>query len=240
MRTTVRTILAIAAAGYALVVANEAGAQARQEKYQLNIERRPLTAVLTQFGMQTGFYVHMIDYSAQQVEMLVGPLTGLYTAEEAMEQITRQGGVSFKRVNDTFVITASSARSCKRPSSKLRPRLRQQRPQPFLVANGGPRPRRSAGRLWTGHPSKKSSLPAQRRSENIQEVPISIAVLNDEVLDSRGVNNLQDLSRAVPGLSVQETGFERRVSIRGIGNVFRFLFDDRHVCRRGGGRWATR
>src|SRR5262245_40687937 len=108
MRTTIRTILAIAAAGCALAVATGAEAQTRQEKYQLNIERRPLTAVLTQFGIQTGFFVHMNTHDSQQRDVLVGPLTGLYTAEEAMEQITREGGVSFKRVDDTFVITESS------------------------------------------------------------------------------------------------------------------------------------
>jgi iron complex outermembrane recepter protein len=61
---------------------------------------------------------------------------------------------------------------------------------------------------------------AQKRVETLQEVPISIAVLSGEAIDSRGINDLQDLSYSVPGLFVNETGFERRVSIRGIGNVF--------------------
>ena len=62
---------------------------------------------------------------------------------------------------------------------------------------------------------------ATKRAQNIQDVPISILALQGEDLVAQGIGDLQSLSFAVPGLLVSETGsFQRRISIRGIGNTF--------------------
>ncbi len=62
---------------------------------------------------------------------------------------------------------------------------------------------------------------AQKREQNIMDVPIAIAALGGEELEARGIENLEDLSFAVPGLLVADSGsISRRISIRGIGNVF--------------------
>jgi iron complex outermembrane receptor protein len=65
---------------------------------------------------------------------------------------------------------------------------------------------------------------AQKRAENILSVPISITAVSEAILDQRGVKDIDDLSRLVPGVSLitpavattpQSTGV-RVVSIRGI------------------------
>jgi iron complex outermembrane recepter protein len=64
---------------------------------------------------------------------------------------------------------------------------------------------------------------ARRRDENLQVVPISIAVLNATQLDQQSVLTASDLSRVVPGLSIQSTGANRAdttFSIRGQGQTF--------------------
>ena len=62
---------------------------------------------------------------------------------------------------------------------------------------------------------------ATKRKQNIQDVPISIFALKGEKLAAQGITDLQSLSFAVPGLLVDDSGSQnRRISIRGVGNVF--------------------
>src|ERR1700689_3890298 len=64
---------------------------------------------------------------------------------------------------------------------------------------------------------------ARRREENLQVVPISIAVLNAPQLDQLSVLPAGDLSRVTPGLSIQSTAANRAditFSIRGQGETF--------------------
>lgn len=59
---------------------------------------------------------------------------------------------------------------------------------------------------------------AQRRSENLQKVPIVVSVATSEELAQSGVNNIQDLKILTPGLEVQSnTGYALPI-IRGVGS----------------------
>lgn len=60
---------------------------------------------------------------------------------------------------------------------------------------------------------------AQRREENLSNVPISVTALNQESLDERGVRNIADLSRIAPAVSFVE-GFAgtTEIAIRGISS----------------------
>lgn len=59
---------------------------------------------------------------------------------------------------------------------------------------------------------------AQRRSENIQKVPISISVVSGEALDSAAVVRFEDLSSSIPNFSVSANANSDTVSIRGINS----------------------
>lgn len=61
---------------------------------------------------------------------------------------------------------------------------------------------------------------AQKRSERLVDVPMSIAVVGEEELADRGVATLQDLSFAVPGLTMSEVGGPGSYTIflRGLAN----------------------
>src|ERR1700733_15030305 len=62
---------------------------------------------------------------------------------------------------------------------------------------------------------------AQKRSENLQDVPISVIVLSAEQLQNAGVTNIKNLEILTPGLTVTSTTSENSTSvrIRGIGTV---------------------
>ncbi|MGE0384480.1 MAG: TonB-dependent receptor [Gammaproteobacteria bacterium] len=63
------------------------------------------------------------------------------------------------------------------------------------------------------------TVTAQRRTENLQKVPVAVQSLMAEDLDSRGVSNMMELQRATPSLTVGQTGCCTSPFIRGVGSV---------------------
>lgn len=61
---------------------------------------------------------------------------------------------------------------------------------------------------------------AQKRAENVREVPIAISVVSGEVLDSGGYNNLLDVAKLTPSIAYVQSADPRTTtfSIRGIGS----------------------
>ena len=61
---------------------------------------------------------------------------------------------------------------------------------------------------------------AQKRSENVRDVPLSISVLSSDQLEKQHIANYGDLARTVPGLSFTNTGSSglSRITLRGISS----------------------
>lgn len=60
---------------------------------------------------------------------------------------------------------------------------------------------------------------AQRRSENLQDVPIAVSAVSAGTLRSVGVTGLSNINVAVPSLSVQSANGYLALHIRGIGSI---------------------
>lgn len=58
---------------------------------------------------------------------------------------------------------------------------------------------------------------AERRAEDVQDVPISIVALSGDTLRERQVDTLADLTSEVPSLSFVDNGLTKFVNIRGVG-----------------------
>jgi len=62
---------------------------------------------------------------------------------------------------------------------------------------------------------------AQKRAQNVQDVPVAISAFSAEMLETRGISNPQDLQEAVPNLSIGEQtnlGGTAKVTLRGVGS----------------------
>jgi len=70
-------------------------------------------------------------------------------------------------------------------------------------------------------PLEEIVVTSQKRSENLKEVPVSISVLSGATLNSTAISNVDDLSRAVPGLSIQANGTEgnAQLQLRGVSST---------------------
>lgn len=58
---------------------------------------------------------------------------------------------------------------------------------------------------------------AQRRTENLQRVPVAATALNGDALADRGITGVGGLEAAAPAVSITDAGITQAVNIRGIG-----------------------
>jgi outer membrane receptor protein involved in Fe transport len=66
---------------------------------------------------------------------------------------------------------------------------------------------------------------AQKRSQSLMDVPISVNVVGAEQISNSGITNLNDLSDFVPNLSMNQTGLGTNVTIRGISSGINPAFE---------------
>ena len=71
---------------------------------------------------------------------------------------------------------------------------------------------------------------AQRRSERLTDVPISITALSGDQLASAGVRDARDLSSVVPGLNFATNGAFAQPTVRGIGTTVSSAGSDANVA----------
>ena len=66
---------------------------------------------------------------------------------------------------------------------------------------------------------EKVTVTAEKRAQDVQDVPIAIAALTSEMLDERGIDEPQQLQAVVPGLSIGEVSLSSytKVTLRGVG-----------------------
>ncbi|MEP5569614.1 MAG: TonB-dependent receptor, partial [Halioglobus sp.] len=82
---------------------------------------------------------------------------------------------------------------------------------------------------------------AQKRVESVQDIPITVNVINNDVLDSFVIRNTNDLADSVPGLTIQSTPQNlAQVAIRGLGSGSAAESLDQSVGLFVDGIWAGR
>ena len=75
----------------------------------------------------------------------------------------------------------------------------------------------NAGRVASANTTEEIIVTAQKRRENIQNVPIAITAVTGETLTNIGITNTQDLARVVPGLTIDNSLGGTRIHLRGVG-----------------------
>lgn len=62
------------------------------------------------------------------------------------------------------------------------------------------------------------NVTAQRRRQNIQEVPIAVSVISPAVLDTQRIESVSDIGKLVPSMNITRSGKVPSIFLRGIGN----------------------
>ena len=191
-----------------------------------------LPAALLRYSEQSG--VQVTSPAELLVDRQSPGVKGDLSAERALTQLLVGTGLEFEEIDATTVaihVSHGAGESHQGPHGNLSApqkvadvRLAQASDRPNTVQSVPSSDNNGAASDAGPAPLEEVIVTAQKRSENILSVPISITAVNEAVLDQRGVKDIDDLSRLVPGLSLitpavsttpQSTG-ERVISIRGI------------------------
>ena len=66
---------------------------------------------------------------------------------------------------------------------------------------------------------------AQKRTEKLQDVPISVQVVAGNALSEKNVDTMEELSQTVPGLHIVKSQYSTVLNLRGIGSGVNGSFD---------------
>jgi outer membrane receptor protein involved in Fe transport len=84
--------------------------------------------------------------------------------------------------------------------------------------------------LTEGSALEAVTVTAQKRTEDVQKIPISISVMTRPKITERGINSFDNALRQMPGVEVQGLAQGAQVYIRGIGSSIDPTFADPSVA----------
>jgi outer membrane receptor protein involved in Fe transport len=175
-------------AGAALLVC--AGSAHADDAKRINIAPQSLASALHEFGVQSGYQV-LFKASATTAKTSPGAVAE-GDMEVALSQLLAGTGMSFRRAGDVFLIEPEGASD----------------PQSGSAAGDGADQGTVQALIVT----------AQKREENIQDVPIAMSAFSQEELTRSQVAGGPDLITQVPNMTFTKTNFSSySIQIRGIG-----------------------
>jgi iron complex outermembrane recepter protein len=142
--------------------------------------------------------------------------SGDLTTDEALTQLLRGTGLTYRHSGDNGISIEPAAKGSSKRS-------------PGKTATGGFRDRVRMAQVDQGKiVGQEATAPedttleevvitAERRSENLQRVPIAATALQGSDLEGKAVTQLNDLQYASPSLSIGNFGPSNAVNIRGVG-----------------------
>jgi outer membrane receptor protein involved in Fe transport len=172
-----------------LALLSSGGIAVAQENAKFNIAPQPLSSALNEFAVQSPW---PILYTTQMTGgKITAGVSGETNPEIALNTLLAGTGLSYRREGDTFLIVRADAD-----------------PQSGSAAGGGA----DSGTV------QALIVTAQKREEDIQDVPIAISAFTQEDLTRSQVAGGPDLMTQVPNFTFTKTNFSSySIQIRGIG-----------------------
>ncbi|MFA7601442.1 MAG: TonB-dependent receptor [Novosphingobium sp.] len=191
-------------AGIGISIAAPAAQAAAQEQVRsFDIPRQPLNSALTAFARQAdAIVVASSNLTASKQSQAVH---GTMPARAALERMLEgsglaatagaDGGYVIKRARVATVRPAAISRIAPEPAA---------RPEAQGDTSGG---------------LDDIVVTAQRREENLQDVPVAVSVVSGALLESSGIANTDAISQAVPAVQMQRSGPSGLFYVRGVGTT---------------------
>jgi outer membrane receptor protein involved in Fe transport len=226
----------------AVAILFAAGAAAAAETYQLDIPAQPLSKALQTFAEQSG--IQIVYYAQVAQGRTASRVAGTLSAQEALTQLLTGTNLKFETVNaDTVAIrqvtlegggsgkdgmTEGTAQAGSALSQEYGARLAQ---SDASSGTGGGAQGASEGQKGDEAGAENVKLEeivvtAQKRKENLQDVPISISVLGGGDLDRSTLEGVSEALNRVAGVSVVETsqGGGSQIAVRGVSSSYAHFF----------------
>ena len=205
--TLARCLLCFAGLAAAL---NAPAAEPADQVANINIPAQPMQEALNEFARQTGLQIVVRDTDVPP-GLVSTPVSGLLTAASALDKLLTSSGLNYQFLNPRTV-AIRVAKPAPKSSSRTPPPLHLAQSESASssdVADAGV----SAGAL------QEVVVTAQKRVQSANDVGMSITAITQETLAQRGIRDIFDLAREVPGLSVSPSGQGPSVvyTLRGVG-----------------------
>jgi Outer membrane cobalamin receptor protein len=190
-----RTFLAGALACLALTLASTASAQephkesAPRKEFSINIERQQLTQALERLYDQTGVFYGYSPNTTEEERMLVGPLKGKFTIEDALNQLLQSTGLTFEWTNSS---TISIVRAPPPPPKQAAPQTKTPRTAQAPVK------RATAREMMDSDGIIAEIISERQRIKYLGETDGSVLRLDREAIERSGVMSVSDLLKYVP------------------------------------------
>lgn len=204
-----KSLILAAASSVAIAIASPSAAANEAETF--DIAEQPLSKALLEFSEQTDIVVvaprNLVNgKSATSVQGEMAP-------SEALSKILDGTGLNYTQgANGGFTIVQTAALQ-----------EEERRDRGFLrLAQADVRSGRSVSNTNTPADMQTDTIivTAQKREQNVLDVPFSVATISGEEIASRNIDDLESVGFAVPGVVVQQTGaYTRRIFMRGIGTA---------------------
>jgi len=203
-----KTIHGVLAAAACITAAAEPVAN---EVHSWNIPAEDASAALRDFGVQSG-----VAISAEQKDLpgkRLNAVTGSLTVDSALRQLVAGTGLKYVYDASGRAVTLTAATPARVA-------------KPATPANTRRDPPASVGRPAEAPVSlEEIILTARKRTENLQEVPMSAEVISGQTLADYNIKTLTELSQSIPGIQLNSTAASGQFIIRGIGSGTGFVFD---------------
>ena len=218
---TFALVLAWLAVGAA--VGTAVGQPSEPARIAIHIEQQPLRTALSQFARQTGIQLLRREEDASIDGLMAPRIVGELSAQEALRLLLAGTGLMYEFVNDHTARIWSApppvpAKAAIGSSATSSVRLAQVNTATDATPATDP-PAAAADRDKTvdRQSIEQVVVTAQRREQNLQEVPLAVTALSEATLKSMGAYQFADFAGSVPGLTMSDNGANHaNFIIRGI------------------------
>ena len=181
---------------------------------QFDIDAQDIPAALLQFGEQAELTV-MVHHDASGS---TPGLLGEFTADQALQQLLAGTGLAYRIRGDAIIVTRLVAELTTNPRTTKAPLLKRLGTAIVAAVLGT-----SGGAAIAADDAKDHQLieevvvSATFRDTKLMDTPMAISSLTSELLEDKGVINIQTLYQSVPSLSYRtNTNTFNTISIRGL------------------------
>jgi iron complex outermembrane recepter protein len=206
--------------------------------YRFDIQGQPLSEALHAFSDQSGLQI--VYHTELMPDAAANPVRGTYDAQTALNRLLRGTRLTARSVNSrTFAIASLDPAGNADSGAIPHPvRVAEELAQPLLLAQAPTRSAPPAAAPVSAAPQKSPDelaeiiVTAQKRAQNIQDVPIAITAYSERDLREKGITDIHGLSRLTPNVNLDAgspfsgSNSVLSASIRGIGqDDFAFNLD---------------
>ncbi len=199
----------------------DAFAQATAQVYDLSIRETTLAAALVELARQTNVQLLFPYDTASRVR--VQPLAGRYRFDEALETLLAGTGFSGGLIRDGVVRISSSNKTIQGEetvSPRTKATLLGGVSAFILGAFSAPSYAQEAAAGATPDRVDVIVVTAQRREQNLQDVPLSVSAFSSEDLENLGTADVTEVGKYTPNVTLEVSrGTNSTLSafIRGVG-----------------------